>query len=329
MGRIGYIGYSDVAAAADAMVSEGLQPTILSVRARLGAGGTDTIRKHLSAWRDTKRANEIAQSSQGGRETLGKLADAYTETVDRLFKSIFSKETYELLRNMNIALEQQSAASKGVNVKANEVKQLQAALVASEQVRIAAEQKVATLANQMAQLLEEDERERDNASQSSPSEKGYALSEIVKQTLLSKELKAYLKTEAPTNVQTTVQSWMLTYLNQLANAHYSRHLARMYCHNLEQFIDLKPWNASPPLDWQSAKSSTHIGAGGRVGEADWVTMSLLLPHELFQRMEATIKSINAERVKREERVISRRTFLYTALDWWVVYVFPHKGVRWN
>lgn len=53
MGREG-IGLEQVAAAADALVGEGQQPSIRAVRERLGTGSMNTIQKHLSAWRASR-----------------------------------------------------------------------------------------------------------------------------------------------------------------------------------------------------------------------------------------------------------------------------------
>lgn len=51
MGRIG-ITFDEVAAIADSMLAETINPTIKSVRERLGTGSSNTIQRHLAAWRD-------------------------------------------------------------------------------------------------------------------------------------------------------------------------------------------------------------------------------------------------------------------------------------
>ncbi|WP_343878783.1 DNA-binding protein, partial [Cupriavidus pauculus] len=45
------ITFEQVAAAADALVGEGQQPTIRAIRERLGTGSPNTVHKHLTAWR--------------------------------------------------------------------------------------------------------------------------------------------------------------------------------------------------------------------------------------------------------------------------------------
>jgi len=48
------ITFEQVAATADALVGEGLQPAIRAVRERLGTGSPNTIHKHLVRWRDAR-----------------------------------------------------------------------------------------------------------------------------------------------------------------------------------------------------------------------------------------------------------------------------------
>jgi colicin import membrane protein len=53
MARIG-ITYEQVNAMANAIVGEGMRPTIDSIRQRLGTGSPNTIHRHLTAWRAAK-----------------------------------------------------------------------------------------------------------------------------------------------------------------------------------------------------------------------------------------------------------------------------------
>lgn len=48
------ITFEQVAAAADALVGEGQQPTIRAIRERLGTGSPNTVHKHLTAWREAR-----------------------------------------------------------------------------------------------------------------------------------------------------------------------------------------------------------------------------------------------------------------------------------
>lgn len=48
------ITFEQVAAAADALMGEGQQPTIKAVREKLGTGSPNTVHKHLTAWRASR-----------------------------------------------------------------------------------------------------------------------------------------------------------------------------------------------------------------------------------------------------------------------------------
>lgn len=48
------ITFEQVAAAADALVGEGQQPTIRAIRERLGTGSPNTVHRHLTAWREAR-----------------------------------------------------------------------------------------------------------------------------------------------------------------------------------------------------------------------------------------------------------------------------------
>ena len=48
------ITFEQVAAAADALVGDGQQPTIRAVRERLGTGSPNTVHRHLVAWREAR-----------------------------------------------------------------------------------------------------------------------------------------------------------------------------------------------------------------------------------------------------------------------------------
>lgn len=94
------ITFEQVAAAADALVGEGQQPTIRAIRERLNTGSPNTIHKHLSAWREarpvvaasapelphaltTAIAAEIERAAAQARgEIQGRLVQAQTEATD-------------------------------------------------------------------------------------------------------------------------------------------------------------------------------------------------------------------------------------------------------
>jgi chromosome segregation ATPase len=59
MARVG-ITYEQVAAAADAIIGEGQQPTINAVRDRIGTGSPNTVHRHLTAWRAARPQATVA-----------------------------------------------------------------------------------------------------------------------------------------------------------------------------------------------------------------------------------------------------------------------------
>jgi len=56
------ITFEQVAAAADALVGQGKQPTIKAVREELGTGSPNTVHRHLTAWREA-RPQAVATAS--------------------------------------------------------------------------------------------------------------------------------------------------------------------------------------------------------------------------------------------------------------------------
>lgn len=54
------ITFEQVAAAVDALVAQGQQPTIRAIRERLGTGSPNTVHKHLTAWREARPVAGVA-----------------------------------------------------------------------------------------------------------------------------------------------------------------------------------------------------------------------------------------------------------------------------
>ena len=61
MARVGAFGQGDVNVVADQFVAEGVEPTIVKVRERIGGGSTTTINKYLKVWREGRPAKKTAQ----------------------------------------------------------------------------------------------------------------------------------------------------------------------------------------------------------------------------------------------------------------------------
>lgn len=126
--------------------------------------------------------------------------------------------------------------------------------------------------------------------------------------------------------QTSVPNWLMTYCRQLADVHYQRKLNRMYVHMLESFLAYEPWKANPPFAWRLAK--IHQTTGGplirREADAGWVPMNMVLPTPIVDRMKHAIEQINATDATLTKS-LSLRTFLYTAICWWCIAVYPYQG----
>ena len=129
------------------------------------------------------------------------------------------------------------------------------------------------------------------------------------------------------SAQTSVPDWLMTYCRQLADVHYQRKLNRMYVHMLQGFLKFEPWNAKPPFPWR--KAQIHAQAAGSMGirrgtDPGWVPMNMVLPLALHDQIKHKIDHLNLHRSEKE-KVLSMRTFLYTAVCWWCTSVYPYQG----
>ena len=125
--------------------------------------------------------------------------------------------------------------------------------------------------------------------------------------------------------QTSVPDWVMTYCRQLADVYYGRKLNRMYVHMLQSFIAYAPYKAEPPFPWRMAKIHGSTGRKPRKGaDLSWVPMNMVLPEELAKqiRLVIDIENVNAPD---DAKILSLRTFLYTAVCWWCSAVYPYKG----
>lgn len=128
-----------------------------------------------------------------------------------------------------------------------------------------------------------------------------------------------------TSVQTSVPDWLMTYCRQLAEVHCQRKLNRMYVHMLQCFLAHAPWKANPPFAWRAAKIHRASGVGGKSGvDMGWTPMNMTLPAELVDQIKHIVEGLNVDRSV-EGRALSLRTFLYTAVCWWCICVYPYKG----
>jgi len=174
------ITFEQVAAAADALVGAGQQPTIRAVRERLGTGSPNTIHKHLTAWRQARpvaaAAHELPQALtaaiaaeieraalQARAEIDGRLAQAQGEAAElaaageaiEAERDALAEQVAELTR------ERDTLAGKAEQ-QAAELEHLRAALADAQQGRTVAEQQAAVLVAKI-EACAEAKAERDEA----------------------------------------------------------------------------------------------------------------------------------------------------------------------
>jgi hypothetical protein len=88
---------------------------------------------------------------------------------------------------------------------------------------------------------------------------------------------------------------------------------------IRKFLKMQPWAANPPLAWREAP--TRHSAGCSVANVQ-------LPVELAEEVTKALEEINDKQWEgHERRGITNKTFLYTAVYWWVTYVYPQSQAR--
>lgn len=116
--------------------------------------------------------------------------------------------------------------------------------------------------------------------------------------------------------QTVLPEHWQVYLRQLGVTYY-KSLVAEYDDMLTKFLRQRPWEAERPLPWREAPSRSKM-PGCSVAN---VPMSEAIAAELDKALE----EIN-DRTWRgfENSKITYRVFLYTAVYWWVTYVYPQR-----
>lgn len=99
MARTG-ITYEQVAAAADAIIGEGQQPTINAVRDRIGTGSPNTVHKHLTAWRATR-----PQAAVAAPELPASLTSAIAAEIEKAAASARAEVESKLVQSQQEAAE--------------------------------------------------------------------------------------------------------------------------------------------------------------------------------------------------------------------------------
>ena len=120
------------------------------------------------------------------------------------------------------------------------------------------------------------------------------------------------------NMQTVLPGHIQTYLRQLAIVHYGS-LQFVYEDMVRKFLVVQPWAAKPPLAWREAPVRNDAGCA---------VANVTLTAELARQVDEILEDINAAAHPGHGRYgITRKTFLYTAIYWWVTYIYPQSVRR--
>lgn len=103
-------------------------------------------------------------------------------------------------------------------------------------------------------------------------------------------------------IQTRCPVEIIRYLKGLAMLKYGK-LMVMNEEMLRQFIMYQPWAASSPLTWRRPKPRTVLG---------WNTFNLQVSNALKDQVERLCTELD----------VSMSVFCYTAIFWWVKYMYP-------
>lgn len=115
-------------------------------------------------------------------------------------------------------------------------------------------------------------------------------------------------------MQTSLPGQIQVYLRQLGLVHYGS-LHAVYEDMVSKFLAVRPWEANPPLAWREAPV--------RHGAAGCSVANVAISPGLAERLVKALEEINDKHwAGHERRGITRKTFLYTAVYWWVTFVYP-------
>ncbi|MEB0137679.1 MULTISPECIES: hypothetical protein [unclassified Undibacterium] len=114
--------------------------------------------------------------------------------------------------------------------------------------------------------------------------------------------------EALKAVPTRCPTQIYTYLKGITPFLYPS-LTVMFESMMRRFLDERPWEHG--LHWRKPKTSMSF-AGGATGKTGWEQVNIQLPQELALALALTADSCS----------ISNAAFCYTAIFWWVQYIYP-------
>lgn len=154
MGRSG-ITYQQVAAAADALVTENTKPTLPTLRERLGTGSMNTIHRHLTAWQ-ANRPKGAAPTIEPPQEVMRGLNAWVTQAA-----TAARAEVEDTLVQAQTAAVELAKAGEAIEVERDELlDQLAVLTTARDQALATAQERSA----EIERLTHDIERERNLAS---------------------------------------------------------------------------------------------------------------------------------------------------------------------
>lgn len=114
-------------------------------------------------------------------------------------------------------------------------------------------------------------------------------------------------------ISTRCPAAVYTYLKGITPFQYPS-LTEMFADMLKRFINEKPWEHG--LHWRKPKTALSF-AGNKVGSTGWEQLNISLTPTQAEEIEQ----------KAEECGVSKACFCYTAIFWWVTYVYPPAKVK--
>lgn len=126
-----------VSDAAEALLLEGVEPSIVNVQKRIGGGSYSTVKKHLAAWAE-KRAKDAAAVSSVPTEVLAK-AQEFGRTLWGLASMEAQREIQKAKEDAQVELaaaRSEMAEATGVIARLENIEAEQAATLESSQARL-------------------------------------------------------------------------------------------------------------------------------------------------------------------------------------------------
>lgn len=114
--------------------------------------------------------------------------------------------------------------------------------------------------------------------------------------------------EALKTVPTRCPAQIYTYLKGISPFLYGS-LTEMFEDMMSRFVSERPWEHG--LHWRKPKTATTF-AGGEQGRTGWEQINMQLPPKLADEVSKTSDDCG----------VSNAAFCYTAIFWWVQYIYP-------